>query len=177
MDAAITNLSEDKCHSVQDNHVAVSRYGDECHNSQEAVCRPIMNDDTDVVSHNEAICNLLIDSEVNLFNEMWSAKNAKSLIKALQPFHEMPSKDRRRRFAAGQLTKAIVSNQLRNIHCFLLGKIIFMSHLGKNCSSEMKTNPNLSIMFEVYKYYNYTRRYSAKTKRIVKIKSDSKCRQ
>jgi len=32
---------------------------------------------------------------------------------------------------------AIGTNQLRNIHCFLLGKIIFMSHLGKNCSSEL----------------------------------------
>lgn len=178
---AITNLSEDRCHSGQNNHVAVSRCGDACHSSLESrlsTNHECNSNDTNVTSHDEAICNLLIDSEVNLFNKKWSAKNAKSLIKALQLFREMPSKDRRKRFAAGQLYGdsekprihdvllsefwAIGTNQLRNMHCFLLGKIIFMSHLGKSCSSEMKTNPNLSIMFEVYEYNNYTRRYSGK---------------
>ena len=101
--------------------------------------------DTDDVSHDEAICNLLIDSEVSLFNEKWDAKSAKSLIKALQPFCEMPSKDRWKRFAASQLYGdlekleshdvslfeywAIGTAKLQNARCFLLGKIIFMPHL------------------------------------------------
>lgn len=129
------------------------------------------------VSHDEAICNLLIDSEVSLFNENWNARSAKSLIKTLQPFREMPSKDRRKRFAAGQLYGdsekpkshdvslfefwAIGTTKLQNAHCFLLGKIIFMSHLGKSCSSEMKANPNLNIVFEVYEYDSLSRCYSS----------------
>ena len=132
--------------------------------------------DTDDVSHDEAICNLLIDSEVSLFNEKWDAKSAKSLIKALQPFCEMPSKDRRKRFAASQLYGdlekpeshdvslfeywAIGTAKLQNACCFLLGKIIFMSHLGKSCTSEMKTNPNLNIMFNVYEYDSLSKCYS-----------------
>ena len=102
----------------------------------------------------------------------------KSLIKALQPFREMPSKDRRKRFAAGELYGdfekpeshdvslfeywAIGTAKLQNAHCFLLGKIIFMSHLGKSCTSEMKTNPNLNnfiIMFNVYEYDSQSKCY------------------
>ena len=111
---------------------------------------------------------------MSLFNEKWDAKSAKSLIKALQPFREMPSKDRWKRFAASQLYGdlekleshvsifdywAIGTAKLQNARCFLLGKIIFMPHLGKSCTSEMKTNPNL-IMFNVYEYNSLSKCYS-----------------
>lgn len=98
------------------------------------------------------------------------------MIKALQPFREMPSKDGQKRFAAGQIHGhsekpkshdvllfefwAIGTTKLQNAHCFLIGKIIFMSHLGKSCNSEMEGNSNLSIMFDVYKYDHLARCYT-----------------
>ena len=54
---------------------------------------------------------------------------------------------------------AIGTAKLQNAHCFPLGKIIFMLHLGKNCTSEMKTNPNLNIMFDVYEYDSQSKCY------------------
>ena len=111
---------------------------------------------------------MLIDSDTNLFNDQWNPKNAKTLLKSLQPFREMPSKDRRRRFAAGGLYGdsekpsnhdvslfefwAIGTAKLRSAHCFLIGQIIFISHLSKACTSEVKSNPNLELMFEMYAY-------------------------
>ena len=64
------------------------------HNTEQNICKS---------DHDEAICNMLIDSDTNLFNDEWNPKTAKTLVKSLQPFREMPSKDRRRRFAAGTL--------------------------------------------------------------------------
>ena len=51
---ASNNMNDNECH------------GDLASSNQDA--------DTDDVSHDEAICNLLIDSEVSLFNEKWDAK-------------------------------------------------------------------------------------------------------
>ena len=80
----------------------------------------------------------------------------------------MPSKDCRRRFAAGTLygdgEKPSIHNvllfefwavgiaKLHSAHCFLIGQIIFISHLSKACTSEIKSNPNLELMFEIYAY-------------------------
>ena len=175
------DVHEDGCHGGLSSQAVVSNdvHEDGCHGGLAIGSQAISNYDADRtdVSHDEAVCNLLIDSEVSLFSEKWNARSAKSLIKTLQPFHEMPSKDRRKRFAAGQLYGdsekpnshdvslfefwAIGTTKLQNAHCFLLGKIILMSHLGKSCTSEMKTNPNLNIMFEVYEYDSLSRCYSS----------------
>ena len=95
---ASNDMNDNECH------------GDLANSNQDA--------DTDDVSHDEAICNLLIDSEVSLFNEKWDALSAKSLIKALQPFREMPFKDRRKRFAAVQLTTTNTCNNNRNVSAY-----------------------------------------------------------
>ena len=124
--------------------------------------------DNDVQDSNEVICNKLIDTDINLFNETLDPKSAKTLLKSLQLFREMPSKDCRKRFAAGSIYGdedipdghdvlefefwAISTVKLRRICCFLVGQIIIMSHLGKTCTSEMKTNHNLEVMLEIYEY-------------------------
>ena len=137
------------------------------HNIEQNICQS---------EHDQAICNMLIDSDTNLFNDEWNPKTAKTLVKSLQPFREMPSKDRRRRFAAGTLYGdgekpsnhnvslfefwAISTTKLRSAHCFLIGQIIFMSHLSKACTSEIKSNPNLELTFEIYVYDHSTSSYT-----------------
>ena len=88
----------------------------------------------------------------------------------------MPSKDRRKRFAADTLYGdsekpsnhdvslfefwAIGTAKLHSVHCFLIGQIIFISHLSKACTSEIKLNPNLELVFEIYAYDQSTSSYT-----------------
>ena len=55
---------------------------------------------------------------------------------------------------------AIGTAKLRNAHCFVIGQIIFISHLSKACTSEVKSNPNLELMFEIYAYHQSTSSYT-----------------
>jgi len=114
--------------------------------------------------HGEAIFSLLTDSGVD--TAKWNPKTAKSLIKSLQPFQEMPSKDWRKRFTAGSIFGdvgkpinhdvalfdfwAISITKLQHAWCFLIGQILYMYHLNKTCSSERRSNPNVEVLFEEY---------------------------
>ena len=63
-----------------------------------------------------------------------------------------------------QLTMIFVSicNQYWAIHpankavrcakCFLVGQVIYMSHLGKHCRTGLSTNLNIQVMMNVYEY-------------------------
>ena len=163
---ADNHASSYEAYSVEDRHG----------NGQILDCDDIIEQNICHSDHDEAICNMLIDSDTNLFNDQWNPKNAKTLVKSLQPFREMPSKDRRRRFAAGGLYGdsekpsnhdvslfefwAIGTAKLRSAHYFLIGQIIFISHLSKACTSEVKSNPNLELMFEMYAYDQSTSSYT-----------------
>ena len=161
-----------EAYSIEDRHGNGQVFGcDDLHTNHHNIEQNICQSE-----HDQAICNMLIDSDTNLFNDEWNPKTAKTLVKSLQPFREMPSKDRRRRFAAGTLYGdgekpsnhnvslfefwAISTTKLRSAHCFLIGQIIFMSHLSKACTSEIKSNPNLELTFEIYVYDHSTSSYT-----------------
>lgn len=123
---------------------------------------PIVQGSVDIET-TQAITNLLSDVTMDALSSCSTKPGEiKSLIQHLQPYRELPSKDRRRRFMAGSIfgdeqvsqdhdvklfqfwainpTKTI----LQNARTFLVGQIIFTLHLG--------SNKNLEVIFEVYRY-------------------------
>ena len=120
----------------------------------------------------EALCNLLTDinPEPTEPSTTGVLVNPKRFIKDLQPHREKPSKDRARRFYCGALYGDKVkpdnhdvvlfdfwaikpcSKTLCQAKYFLIAKIMFMMDLEKPCDSNISSNKNLQIIFEVYSY-------------------------
>ena len=88
----------------------------------------------------------------------------------MQPYRERPSKDRSRRFIAGDLPfdqsvpsehdlynysywdiKPATSN-LQNARLFLLGQVVYISEDGKPVDSSLMNCSNTSVMLDIYKY-------------------------
>ena len=133
----------------------------------------------------EAYANLIADVTVTESDPESSAdssppspKRIRSLIKGMQPYRERPSKDRSRRFAAGQLPFSAapdpaydVKNHqywavhatervLRNTKVFLLSQIVYISEADKPVSHSIKANPNTSVVLNVYQYNPQANSYS-----------------
>ena len=121
----------------------------------------------------QACANLIADMDVTSQSHVQSqptSTNVVQLLKDLQPHKEKPSKDRSRRFAVGEIVcdaKLPTDHDLREyqywaIHpankavrcakCFLVGQVIYMSHLGKHCRTSLSTNLNIQVMMNVYEY-------------------------
>lgn len=102
------------------------------------------------------------------------------MLKYLQPHREKASKDRSRRFAAGQLPGDKEANSDHDIYymdywlvipsaalakearCFLLGQVIYMAVEEKVCHKACSNNPNLEVMLTVYCFDTVTECYSSK---------------
>ena len=129
-----------------------------------------------------AIANLLSDISLCSSDEdvpqVDTRGNVTKALKLLQPHRERPSKDRSKRFAAGELHGDKVPHidhdviefdywliqspvtAVRESKLFLLGQILFMTLEGKPCHSACSTNPALESTFMVYEYD--TEKYSPK---------------
>ncbi len=120
-----------------------------------------------------ACANLIMDTDVSLMDgdNTISQNKVTRFLKHLQPHREKPSKDRDKRFAAGELPNVsqlphhdhdLIHFQFWAIHaanqnvrlakCFLVGQVIYMTHLGKVCHSSMSKNPNTEVVLNVYEY-------------------------
>ena len=113
--------------------------------------------------------NLLTDLVLNN-DEPILRKNIRSVLKGLQPYREKPSKDRSKRFAAGDIPfnstiseehdlvnysywciKCMTSS-LQSAKVFLLGQVLFISQEDKPVDSSMSNCPSTSVVLYVYKY-------------------------
>ena len=120
----------------------------------------------------QAYANYVTDGLVTL-DEDPSTNSVNTLLKGIQPYREKPSKDRSKRFAAGDLpfdakipeshdvqiyqywTVLPTTKFVRSAKVFLLGQIIYLSESTSTCKpvrSSIKTNPNLSAILNVYEY-------------------------
>ena len=106
-------------------------------------------------------------------------KHASTVLKHLQPYREKLSKDRGKRFHYGSLYGdaekpenhdielfefwAIkpTSKVLCRAHFFFIGQIIGMMDSEKSCNSNLSSNKNLQIMFEIFKYDFTTMLYTS----------------
>ena len=97
-------------------------------------------------------------------------KKVVSLLKDLQPHRERPSKDRSKRFAAGNRPSDMskpehhdlqefdywivlpIQKQLQAAEVFILGQVVYISEGDKPCRSASSKNPNVSIMFLAHIY-------------------------
>ena len=120
----------------------------------------------------EAYANLLTDTSLDeIQNECTvSAKQVQSMLKDLQPYREKPSKDRSKRFAAGELplnaevdTSYDVQNYqywtiypnnpaIKSANVFILSQIIHISESEKPVQHSMRGNPNTYVMLNVFEY-------------------------
>ena len=108
------------------------------------------------------------------------AVHATSIIKGLQPQREKPSKDRGKRFAAGELfgNKQTTGNEveelqfwtlypqskvLKSAKLFLLGQISLILNEGKPCSSA-ENNNSTEIVLNLYEYNHESESYIIKGK-------------
>lgn len=112
-----------------------------------------------------AYANLLTDLTIEDETQCSS-----SVLKGLQPFRERPSKDRSRRFAAGELpfdkTTSCehdiinytywcikpINSRLSSAHLFLLGQILCIMQDEKAVDSSIKSCPNTQVVLNVYCY-------------------------
>ena len=137
-----------------------------------------------------AVCGLIADISCEGENGLISQGNivfddgkqikVSSALKNIQPHRECPSKDRSRRFAAGELpgNRSTVAakppedintydvkelqfwaihpsnKQLQQAKTYLLGRILCLSQDGKPCISSQCNNPNTNIVLLVYSYCN-----------------------
>ena len=103
-------------------------------------------------------------------DQLVSRKNIRSILKGLQPYRERPSKDRSRRFIAGDLPfdQSVPSehdlynysywgikpatSSLQNARLFLLGQVVYISEDGKPVDSSLMNCSNTSVMLDIYKY-------------------------
>ena len=120
----------------------------------------------------QAYANYVTDGLVTLDDDP-SINSVNTLLKGIQPYREKPSKDRSKRFAAGNLpfdTEVLESHDVqiyqywtvlptnkfvRSANVFLLGQIIYLSESASTCKpvrSSIKANPNMSAILNVYEY-------------------------
>ena len=102
-----------------------------------------------------------------------------SILRDLQPHREHPSKDRSKRFAAGDLHRdaAIPENHddvvefhywavmpltklLKAAKVFILGQVVYLSNGDQSCRSVSKVNPDAYVIFLVHMYNADTNTYS-----------------
>ena len=150
-------------------------------NSSDLATTSLSEADTD-----EAFANLLTDIEVvstgtdstTPFTNQEKAKLLPSLIKGMQPYRERPSKDRSKRFAAGELPLdkhldiehnvkindfwAVYPTDkvLRSAKVFLLGQILYISESGKSIMSTLSNNSNASVILNMFEYQPETESYT-----------------
>ena len=123
-----------------------------------------------------AYANLLTDLSTE--NESLIARNIHSVLKGLQPYRERPSKDRSRRFAAGEIpfNKKTSSEHdvinyrywcikltnpiLYSAKLFLLGQILYVCQDDKPVDSSVSSCPNTYVMLDIYKYDPQTKLYT-----------------
>ena len=97
-------------------------------------------------------------------------KHVSSLLKDLQPHRERPSKDRAKRFAAGDISSdqpipahhdlqefqywatLPMKTELQAAKVFVLGQVVYISEGDSHCRSISSKNPNVSIIFLAYRY-------------------------
>ena len=127
------------------------------------------NDLSDTLSH--------IPPKGNVSNSQGETARLTCLLKGLQPQREVPSKDRGKRFAAGDLagnkplhipgnevqelqfwTVFPTSQALRNAKVFLLGQISLILSEGKPCQNAEK-NPSTEVVLTIYSYNPSTNSY------------------
>ena len=131
----------------------------------------------------EAYANLITDLSPITNPESPVPTNKKttvvqSLLKGMQPYREKPSKDRSRRFAAGQIPFDKEPAVEHNVKChdfwaifptdkivksakvFLLGQLLYISESGKPVISSMSNNPNTAIVLDMFEYYQETESYT-----------------
>ena len=120
----------------------------------------------------DAYANLLTDTSLDEIQDECtvSAKQVQSMLKDLQPYREKPSKDRSKRFAAGELplnaevdTSYDIQNYqywtiypnnpaIKSANVFILSQIIHISESEKPVQHSMRGNPNTYVMLNVFEY-------------------------
>ena len=147
--------------------------------------------------HRQALANMLLDvaisddseSNDNATTSLFTkgklmchnkAVHATSILKGLQPQWQKPSKDRGKRFAAGDLLGNRQTNEneiqelqfwtlypqskvLKSAKLFLLGKISLVLSEGKPCSSA-ENNNSTEIVLNLYEYNHESASYTVKGK-------------
>ena len=106
------------------------------------------------------------------------ASTAKRLLKGMQPYRERPSKDRRKRFWVSniygdssvpdshdvctyQFWAIIPQNRMiAKAKCFVLEQIVSLFHLWVLYDSGKKSNRNIQVTLELFKYDEIDDRYS-----------------
>lgn len=126
------------------------------------------------INLDEAYANLIMDIELEpLDAEETETPKTSAIAKVLrqsQPYRERPSKDRSRRFMAGEIPldcgahddHDLCTNQfwvihpsnsvVRSANVFLLSHILYIAESGKPKKSSMKSNPNTTIILNLYDY-------------------------
>ncbi len=149
-------------------------------------------DDQSSEEYHQALANLITD--INLTDQCsqpgddlvshgtiernGSKVKVTSLLKDLQPHRERPSKDRSKRFAAGDMhrDKPVPENhnlvefqywavmplqkQLQAAKVFILGQVVYISEGDKHCRSASTENPNVFVIVLAYKYHPATNTYT-----------------
>ena len=122
---------------------------------------------------NQASANLITDLDIEVSSSEEGQQricNVRKSLKLLQPHREQPSKDRRKRFAYGQIPGDNFANDdhdlklyqywvirpsnpsVRKAKCFLLGQVIYITQEEKVVHSGIKTNKNIQVMLSLFSY-------------------------
>ena len=133
------------------------------------LCLPSEENPSEVPETGSAYANLLTDVSFES-DELVSAKDITSVLKGLQPYREKPSKDRSKRFAAGEIpfNAAIpdehdlaiysywcikpLSSSLQAAKNFLLSQVLYISQDDKPVNSSISKCPNTSVVLNVCTY-------------------------
>ena len=101
-----------------------------------------------------------------------------SILRDLQPHREHPSKDRLKRFAAGDLHRDAANSEnhdvvefhywavmpltklLKAAKVFVLGQVVYLSNGDQSCRSVSKVNPDAYVIFLVHRYNAETNTFS-----------------
>lgn len=126
-----------------------------------------------------ALGNLITD--ISLPDSQYSSKQDEekwktlSLLKGLQPHRERPSKDRSKRFAAGDISIDVNTPEhhdlhefdywavlpiKRNLKVFILAQIVYIAEDDKQTRSASSKNPNILIIFIAHTYSPETSKFS-----------------
>lgn len=125
-----------------------------------------------------AFANLLTDLTVSDDDQLVSKRNVRKVLKGLQPYREKPSKDRAKRFAAGELPlNSPISEEhdlllysywcvrcttcLESAKLFLLGQVLCITQNDKPVDSCISNCPNAFVVLYVYKFDSKTSEYTA----------------
>ena len=125
---------------------------------------------------NEALANIIMDMD-HATDEASLPRKVSTLLKAVQPYRERPSKDRSKRFMVGDLPFDAASDNEHNLYInhywtiyptdlvvrsakvFLFGYILYIAETGKPKTSSITSNPNTEVILSLYKYDSEAKLY------------------